>query len=369
MIYRRLVRPVLFRAYGGDPERIHERTLAALSALGRITPARAAIRTLLGRHQRAVRVAGIDFPTQVGVAAGLDKDGIAVGSWAALGFGFAELGTVTAKPQPGNDRPRLFRLPRSRAIVNRMGFNNHGAAALADRLAAVGIRRGNGAVGIPLGISIGKTKTTPLEQAAADYLTSLRLLAPYADYIAVNVSSPNTPGLRALQDAASLAGLLEALTSHARLMAGPTQLPVPVFVKLAPDLSEEALEEAIDVAERTGAAGLIATNTTVSRDGIDRAEADRAAEPGGLSGSPLTVRARQVVGFLAERTALPIIGVGGVMTPDDGLALLDAGARLLQVYTGFIYGGPGLISGLNARLAASAESASADAAPANGEAR
>jgi dihydroorotate dehydrogenase len=351
ILYRRLVRPLLFRAYGGDAERIHERTLGWVSALGRMTPARAATRALLARHRRVVRVAGIDFPGLVGVAAGLDKNGVAVAAWASLGFGFAELGTVTAQAQPGNERPRLFRLPDSRAIVNRMGFNNRGAEAMAQRLAVAGVRRGNGAVGMPIGISIGKTKITPLAQAVEDYLTSLRLLAPYADYVAVNVSSPNTPGLRTLQDADTLAALVGSLTAESARLAGESARPVPIFVKLAPDLSNEALEQAVDVVERAGAAGLIATNTTLSRDGIDVGDVERAAEAGGLSGAPLTARARAVVGFLAERTDLPVIGVGGVMTPDDGVALLDAGARLIQVYTGFIYAGPGLVTGLNARLA------------------
>ena len=350
MIYRRLVRPVLFRAYGGDAERVHEQTLGWLATVGRVAPLRSVTGALLARHRHPISVAGMDFASPVGVAAGLDKNGLAVRSWAALGFGFAELGTVTALAQPGNDRPRLFRLPQSRAIVNRMGFNNAGAAALAQRLEAAGVRRGNGAVGMPVGISIGKSKVTPLEEAAEDYLTSLRLLAPYADYVAVNVSSPNTPGLRALQDADSLAALLRSLTAEsARLAAGGD--PVPVFVKLAPDLGDEALEQAVDVVERSGAAGLIATNTTLSRVGVDPREAERAAEAGGLSGAPLTVRAREVVGFLTSRTDLPVIGVGGVMTVDDGQALLDAGARLIQLYTGFIYAGPGLVSGLNARLA------------------
>jgi len=345
---------VLFRAYGGDAERVHEQTLRWLSGLGAVAPARSVTGALLARNRRPVSVAGIDFASPVGVAAGLDKNGVAVRSWAALGFGFAELGTVTAHAQPGNDQPRLFRLPQSRAIVNRMGFNNAGAAALADRLAAAGVARGNGAVGMPVGISIGKSKITPLEDAAEDYLTSLRLLTPYADYLAVNVSSPNTPGLRALQDADSLTALLRSLTAEASRLAGADHHPVPVFVKLAPDLTDEALEQAVDVVERVGAAGLIATNTTLSRAGVDPREAERAAESGGLSGAPLTVRAREVVGFLTSRTDLPVIGVGGVMTVDDGQALLDAGARLIQLYTGFIYAGPGLVTGLNARLAAAA---------------
>jgi dihydroorotate dehydrogenase len=286
-------------------------------------------------------VAGIEFPGLVGLAAGMDKNGVAVRSWGALGFGHVELGTVTAYAQPGNDRPRLFRLPQSRALVNRMGFNNRGAAALAVRLRAAGVARGNRAVGIPVGVSIGKTKMTPLAEATRDYLTSFRLLAPYADYLAVNVSSPNTPGLRSLQDADTLAELLAALVAEARTLAG-AEPPVPILVKLAPDLTEDALEHALEVAERAGAAGLIATNTTLGRDGLHPDEQDRGREAGGLS-----ARARAVVAFLAARTALPVIGVGGILTRDDGQAMLDAGARLLQVYTGYVYGGPGLVADLN----------------------
>jgi len=285
----------------------------------------------------------------VGLAAGMDKDGIALRAWGTLGFGHVELGTVTAQPQPGNTRPRLFRLPRSQALVYRMGFNNAGAAALADRLAAAGVVRGNRALGIPVGVSIGKTKTTPLAEAAEDYLTSLRLLAAYADYLAVNVSSPNTPGLRSLQDADTLAELVRALVAEAARLAAPGP-GVPILVKLAPDLTEEALEQALDVCQTAGAAGLVATNTTLAREHLHPDDQDRATEPGGLSGAPLTERARAVVTFLAKRTELPIIAVGGIMSQDDGQAMLDAGASLLQVYTGFVYAGPALITELN-RLA------------------
>jgi dihydroorotate dehydrogenase len=197
-----------------------------------------------------------------------------------------------------------------------------------------------------VGVSIGKTRMTPLAEATRDYLTSFRLLAPYADYLAVNVSSPNTPGLRSLQDADTLAELLAALVAEARTLAG-AEPPVPILVKLAPDLTEDALEHALEVAERAGAAGLIATNTTLGRDGLHPDEQDRGREAGGLSGAPLTARARAVVAFLAARTALPVIGVGGILTRDDGQAMLDAGARLLQVYTGYVYGGPGLVADLN----------------------
>jgi len=343
--YRGVLRPLLFRAYGGDAERIHERTLAAIAHVGRSKPARGALAALCARHRQPTTVAGMQFPGLVGLAAGMDKDGVGVKAWGSLGFGFVELGTVTAQPQPGNDRPRLFRLPRSGAIINRMGFNNRGAQTLADRLAAAGIARGNMAVGIPIGISIGKTKNVPLADATEDYLASLRALAPYADYLAVNVSSPNTPGLRALQDKLTLADLITALVAEAwRLAAG--DLPVPIFVKVAPDLSETALEDVVQVCGDAGAEGLIATNTTLSRDGL-LADEPSVSENGGLSGAPLTRRALEVVRFLAQRTSLPIIGAGGIMSCDDGRAMLDAGASLLQIYTGFVYAGPSLVDDLN----------------------
>ena len=343
--YRRVLRPLLFRAYGGDAERVHEQTLAAVARIGRSRPALAALAALCARHRAPATVAGIQFPGIVGLAAGMDKDGVGIKTWASLGFGYIELGTVTAQTQPGNDRPRLFRLPESRAIINRMGFNNLGASALAERLAAAGVSRGNLAVGIPIGISTGKTKTVPLAEAAQDYLTSLRTVARYADYLAINVSSPNTPGLRSLQDPRTLAELISTLVNEAWRLAdgGP---PVPIFVKMAPDLTEAALEEVVGVCTEAGAEGLIATNTTLGRDGI-AAHQPLAGEAGGLSGAPLTRRAREVVRFLAERTTLPIIGVGGIMSRDDGQAMLDAGASLLQIYTGYVYGGPALIDDLN----------------------
>ena len=304
----------MFRGlYGGDAERAHEATLRAIAGVGgsaRPGPAAA----LWARHHTPVTLAGIEFPGVVGLAAGMDKNGVALRAWGALGFGHVELGTVTAHAQPGNERPRVFRLPQSRALINRMGFNNAGAAALAGRLAAAGVARGNRALGIPVGVSIGKTKTTPLAAAAEDYLTSLRLLAPYADYLAVNVSSPNTPGLRSLQDADTLADLVAVLVTEARRIAayGPG---LPILVKLAPDLTEDALEQALEVSEAAGAAGLVATNTTLARELVHPDEQDRATEAGGLSGAPLTDRARAVVTFLAKRTELPIIAVGGIMSP------------------------------------------------------
>jgi dihydroorotate dehydrogenase len=340
------LRPVLFRAYGGDAERVHERTLAMIAQLGKSKPALAAVAALCARHRTPVVLAGIRFPGLVGLAAGMDKDGTAIRSWGALGFGHAEIGTVTAHPQLGNERPRLFRLPASSALINRMGFNNLGAQVLADRLAGAGVVRGNLAVGIPLGISIGKSKITPLVEAVEDYLTSLRLLAPYADYLAINVSSPNTPGLRSLQDADTLRELINALATEAWRLAGGRP-PVPIFVKVSPDLTDPVLEEVLAVCTEAGAEGLIATNTTLARDSLHPTDRATAAEPGGLSGSPLARRARHVVSFLADRSPLPIIGVGGILTRDDGQAMLDAGASLVQVYTGYIFSGPGLILQLN----------------------
>ncbi len=334
--YRRLADTVLFRLGGGDAESAHETTLRALARLARRP---ALLRALHRRYGVAAptEVFGVRFPNPVGLAAGLDKDGRALPVWPALGFGFTEVGTVTRHAQPGNDRPRLFRLTGSDAIINRMGFNNRGAAALADRLAALG------PLPTPLGISLGKSKATPLDDAVGDYLSSLELLRPYADYLAVNVSSPNTPGLRSLQDRAQLAELLGAL----RAAAGAT----PILVKIAPDLTEHAIGEVLEVCAHTGVAGLIATNTTIGRDGLSAADAGRAGETGGLSGRPLTERARQVVTFITQRSPFPVIGVGGIVDPDDADRMFDAGASLVQLYTGLIYRGPDLIRAVATRAA------------------
>ncbi|GIF13284.1 quinone-dependent dihydroorotate dehydrogenase [Actinoplanes teichomyceticus] len=324
-LFARAVRPVLFRLGGGDAETAHEWTLHRLASM---PPAAREVLRRRYAFSAPVEAFGVRFPNRVGLAAGMDKNGLALPAWSALGFGFVEVGTVTAKAQPGNDKPRLFRLRESEAIINRMGFNNAGAAALADRLARLG------PIGVPLGVSLGKSKVTPLEDAVEDYLESYRLLHPYADYIAVNVSSPNTPGLRALQDRDSIEALLTALRG-----------PVPVLVKIAPDLSEPAIAELLEVCLEHGAAGLIATNTTLARDGLVPGEKHLAAETGGLSGKPLTERARAVVRFVHDETGgrLPIIGVGGIMSADDASRMLDAGATLVQLYSGFIYKGPDLV--------------------------
>jgi dihydroorotate dehydrogenase len=303
--YRQILRPALFGSYRGDAERVHQQTLTALSWAARSRPLLRTLAALTALPQSPVTVAGITFPGVVGLAAGMDKDGVGVKAWSALGFGHAELGTVTALAQPGSDSPRLFRLRQSQAILNRMGFNNAGARALADRLAAAGVLRGNNRLGMRIGISIGKTKAAPLAEATQDYLTSLRLLAPFADYLAINVSSPNTPGLRSLQDREALAELVSALVAETRSLAGHGTA-VPLFVKIAPDLTEAALQEVLAVCLENGVQGLIATNTTV-----------------------------------------PVIGVGGILTRADASAMLDAGASLLQVYTGFVYRGPALVSEIN----------------------
>ena len=271
--YRHVARPVLFRMGKGDAETAHHRTLSTLATVAGSRSALSVLARMSGPRGAPRRVFGVDFPSPVGLAAGMDKDGVALKAWPALGFGFVEVGTVTAHGQPGNPRPRLFRLTESESIINRMGFNNAGAAALAARLADVGD------IGVPLGISLGKSKVTPVEAAVGDYLTSLRAVYPYADYLAVNVSSPNTPGLRGLQDRGPLDELLGALTEEAGCLAGQHDRPVPVLVKIAPDLSDGALGELLEVCVGPGIAGVIATNTTVERHGRHAAR-DRAGRRG-----------------------------------------------------------------------------------------
>jgi dihydroorotate dehydrogenase len=329
VIYQRVLRRAFFRMGSGDAEVAHERMLRMTARLGAVPPAVTGLRRYFGGAEPRT-VFGVRFPGPVGLAAGMDKDGRALRAWPAFGFGFVEVGTVTWHAQPGNPRPRLFRLPASEAVINRMGFNNGGAAALAERLRALGPLK------VPLGVSIGKSKVTPVDEAVNDYRSSLKVLAPYADYFAVNVSSPNTPGLRGLQDKAALDTLLGALDTT-----------VPLLVKIAPDLSEQAIADVLEVCAAHDVAGLIATNTTLSRDGLAPSDAETAQQAGGLSGRPLTTRALDVVTFVAKESTLPIIGVGGIHSPDDALRMLDAGAALIQVYTGLIYEGPGLVRTIN----------------------
>lgn len=342
VLYERVLRPVLFRS-GGDPEVAHERTLRLLSRLPRAVTGPAAARALARTPGAARTVFGVRFGNPVGLAAGMDKDGVALRAWPALGFGFVEVGTVTWRAQPGNPRPRLFRLPESGALINRMGFNNAGAAALAARLAAYG------PLPVPLGISLGKSKVTPLAEAVGDYLASLRELYPYGDYFAVNVSSPNTPGLRALQHADHLGALLAELRSHAVARGGgPGGGPKPILVKIAPDLTEPAIAELLGVCERHGVAGVIATNTTTGRAGLVGADAGTdvgTVQAGGLSGAPLFALSRRIVEFVHAESGgrLPVIAVGGICSADDAARMFDAGASLVQLYTGLIYRGPALV--------------------------
>jgi dihydroorotate dehydrogenase len=344
-LYNRLLRPVLFRLGSGDPEVAHHRTITALRLFG-AAPGAAALRRMFAVDAPRT-VFGLRFPNPVGLAAGMDKNGVALPGWAALGFGHVEVGTVTWHAQPGNPKPRLYRLPASHALINRMGFNNDGARALAARL------RTARDVPMPVGISIGKSKITPVADAVADYRASLEELYPYGDYFAVNVSSPNTPGLRGLQDRGLLDELLAELTAEAtRLACGG--VPKPVLVKIAPDLDDAAIGEVVEVCAARSVAGLIATNTTLSRDGLAPADVAIGAQAGGLSGRPLAARALEVVSFVHRESAgrLPVIGVGGIGAPEDAVRLLDAGASLVQVYTGFIYGGPALVRGISRAAAA-----------------
>lgn len=326
-----------------DPERAHHAAFRAIRASRRALAGRgAAVR----RDAAPVHAMGLTFPGPLGLAAGFDKNAEGVDALAALGFGHVEIGTVTGEPQPGNDRPRLFRLPADRAIVNRMGFNNDGAAVVARRLAARAARRrtvGADRHPVVLGVNIGKTKVVPEESAVADYEKSAGLLAPYADYLVVNVSSPNTPGLRDLQAVERLEPLLAAVRRRADEATDAEGRRVPLLVKIAPDLSDDDVLAVADLAGALGLDGVVATNTTIRRDGLASAAADvEATGAGGLSGAPLTARAEEVLRLLRGRVGpdLCLVGVGGIGDADQARARLAAGATLLQAYTGFVYGGP-----------------------------
>jgi dihydroorotate dehydrogenase len=333
----RAVRPFLFSL---DPERAHELAAALLRAWTRLPSRRRAPDATLSRT-----VFGLRFPSPIGLAAGMDKGKVLVPAWFRMGFGFVEIGTVTPKPQPGNERPRLFRLPAKEALINRMGFNNDGAEAVAARLARLAHQPG------PIGVNLGRNKATPNERAADDYLSAFRSLAPQADYVAVNVSSPNTPGLRALQSAGELGRLLEVVVRERDALAAASGRRVPLLVKLSPDESGDALDAMADAAVGGGADGFIATNTTVSREGVE--QESRATEAGGLSGAPLRTRAERTCARLYLRTAgrVPVIGVGGIATAQDAYRRIRAGASLIQVYTALVYEGPSLPRRLERGLA------------------
>jgi dihydroorotate dehydrogenase len=333
MLYS-LSRRALFRL---DPETAHGLAIRAMARLGAMPPVLAAVASRFAvEDAEPVEAFGLRFANRVGLAAGYDKDGEAWRGLAALGFGHIEVGTVTPEPQPGNPRPRVFRLEPQRSLINRMGFPGRGADFVARRL------RGPRPAGLVLGVNIGKQKSTPLEEAVHDYEELIDVFAPLADYLAVNVSSPNTPGLRRLQERGFLDGLLRAVAARRDEVADRIGRRVPVLVKLAPDLDDDQLTTAVDVIGASGLDGIIATNTTIERPAIDH---PAAAEEGGLSGAALTARSTEVVARIADQVAgaFPIIGVGGVMGPADAKAKLDAGATLVQIYTGLIYEGPGVV--------------------------
>lgn len=356
--YRRLVRPVLFT---NDAEEIHTWTLNGLAWLSRHSLACDAMESFLGASKLPVSLFGLNFPNPVGLAAGMDKNAEAVPAWAAMGFGFSELGGVTWHAQPGNPKPRIFRAISEEAIINRMGFNNEGATALAEKLSSW--RDSGRWPGHPVGINLGKSKITPLDQAAADYASSFQTLRDLADFFVVNVSSPNTPNLRQLQDKQALDEILAALqevngsrpskpatasqqrevTVHGGPMTGSR--PKPILVKVAPDLTFEALDEILQLVAPRQIAGIVATNTTITRPPVPDTAVQRIyAETGGLSGKPLRARSTEVIRHLFRQTrgALPIIGVGGISNASEAWDKISAGASLIQVYTGLVYEGPEL---------------------------
>lgn len=337
-LYRHVLKPLLFRL---DPEQAHEIGVDALALLGRVSPlcrAMEAFHRLDPALHKPVKAFGLEFPNAVGMAAGFDKNARAWQAAAALGFGHVEIGTVTALGQPGNPQPRLFRYPEEKAVINRMGFNNEGSEAVAARLAkqpGVGHRR------IPLGINLGKSKVTPNEEATQDYLTSFGRLADYADYLVVNVSSPNTPGLRALQDEKPLRELLGALSAANRERGAKAENGKgrkPLLLKIAPDLSWPQIDAALGVIAEFGLDGIIATNTTLARPGAFA----EVGQTGGLSGAPLLRRSTQIVNYISRVTGgkLPIVAAGGITDAAGAGEKMDAGASLVQVYTGLIYEGP-----------------------------
>jgi len=326
-VYERLVRPLLFSL---DAEAAHHLAIALLRGASHVDLALCALQSFqVGPKPKTVF--GLTFRNPIGLAAGLDKNGVALPAWAALGFGFIEIGTVTAKAQPGNPKPRIFRFAEQEALINRLGFNNDGAVAIAERLRK--LRSGKRWPDVPLGINIGKSRETPLEQTTDDYLYSFRLLREFADYIVLNVSSPNTPGLRELQGREALAQLLRAVREKNQIARKP------VLIKISPDLSSDELNEVIATCEENETAGIIATNTTLDHSSIPPAY----DQPGGLSGAPLREKSTTLVRAIAARSTIPVIASGGIVDAQSAREKFEAGAQLLQVYTGYIYRGPNLI--------------------------
>jgi dihydroorotate dehydrogenase len=334
----KLFRPLLFRL---DPEVAHQFTLQLLRTAGFIPPVTWLLQRMYAAPSKPVRAFGLNFKNPVGLAAGYDKDAVAVRGLSALGFGHVEVGTVTLQPQPGNPRPRLFRLIEDEAVINRMGFPGQGLAYMTENLKKLSkgfFKRPNTLIGV----NLGKNKDTPNEQAVLDYLALLQIFAPHADYLAINISSPNTVGLRQLQGRATLEGLLKQLDIQRRMEQTALDKRLPLLVKLAPDLTESELDDAVDVIFGNHIDGIIVTNTTLARQGL---QSKNREETGGLSGSPLRARSEAVLSQVVKRVygKIPVVSVGGIMTPEDAKKRLDLGAALIQVYTGLVYQGPGLV--------------------------
>jgi dihydroorotate dehydrogenase len=345
-LHKKILRPLLFRQ---DSEIAHNKAVNALARASRSPLALGVVKAIYGSPDLPTEVFGLKFPNPVGLAAGMDKHAAAVPGWAAIGFGFTELGGVTWHAQPGNQPPRMFRAIPDEAVINRMGFNNSGAEALAQKLTEW--KKSGRWPNHPVGINLGKSKVTPLEKAAEDYANSFRVLRELADFFVVNVSSPNTPNLRQLQDKAALDEIFAALQQL-------NSVRKPILVKVAPDLSFEALDEIIELVAPRHIAGIVATNTTISRPPTNDAKLQKIyAEAGGMSGRPLRARSTEIVRHLFRQTngQVPIIGVGGIFDADDAWEKITAGASLVQVYTGMVYEGPGvagrIVAGLREKLA------------------
>src|SRR6201996_941365 len=340
-----LIKPILFQF---DPEKVHYFVTCNLKRFNRFPGGAALSRALWDlKDQRLEKeVFGLKFKNPVGLAAGFDKNGDTISEMANLGFGFIEVGTVTPLPQPGNPKPRMFRSPADKAIINRMGFNNLGVDVLAERIASYRRKASPAQKGLIIGGNIGKNKDTPNEDAVSDYIKCFNRLFDVVDYFVVNVSSPNTPGLRALQEKEPLMNILNTLQQR----NSKNGISRPILLKIAPDLTNEQLDDIVDIVKETKIAGVIATNTTIIRDGLKSEKLSD--ETGGLSGKPLTQRSTEVIGYLHKKSkgTFPIIGVGGIHSPEDAMEKLKAGASLIQLYTGFIYEGPGLVKRILKRL-------------------
>jgi dihydroorotate dehydrogenase len=333
--YERFVRPLLFAI---EPETAHRFTLGVLRAASNVDLALSTLNSFRP-SARPKQLFGLNFPNPIGLAAGLDKNGVALPAWAALGFGFIEIGTVTAKPQPGNPKPRIFRFPDQNALINRLGFNNDGADAIAARLKQ--LQQSGRWPRVPVGINIGKSMVTPLTEAVEDYLYSFGALSEFADYVVLNVSSPNTPGLRELQSPAALSDLLSAIAE--KNQSGRK----PIVVKIAPDLAPEQLEQILSVCENKHVAAIIATNTTLDHSSIPSGR----DQQGGLSGAPLREKSTTLVRQIAAKPTIPVIASGGIVDAESAREKIEAGAQLVQIYTGLIYRGPGLLREIAAAFA------------------